>query len=77
MKELSWSAYFTLFSLTGACLGLIYTVFEGDGPPLYASTGFAGIAFCASFCGIQWLGDAFKKVGLKGKDISKANKPEL
>lgn len=77
MKELSWAWYFFHFALSGACLGLIYTVYQGDGEPLLASLGFAGIAFSASFCGIQWLGDSFKSVGLKGKDISKKGKPEL
>lgn len=77
MTELSWAWYFFHFALSGACLGLIYTVYEGDGEPLLASLGFAGIAFSASFCGILWLGDAFKRVGLKGKDVAKKGKPEL
>ena len=77
MNELTWGWYFFLFSLDGACFGLIYTVYQGGGEPVLASLGFAGIAFSASFCGIQWLGDAFKRVGLKGRDISKKGKPEL
>ncbi|KAI5795455.1 glycosyl transferase family 4-domain-containing protein [Peziza echinospora] len=77
MAQLSWAWYFFHFSLVGASIGLIWTVFEGDGDAVHASLAFGGIAFSASFCGISWLGDAFKKVGLKGKDISKKNKPEL
>ena len=77
MNELSWAWYFAHFALVGACIGLIYTVFEGDREPVLASLGFSGIAFSATFCGIVWLGDAFKRVGLKGKDVSKKNKPEL
>jgi UDP-N-acetylglucosamine--dolichyl-phosphate N-acetylglucosaminephosphotransferase len=71
----SW--YFFLFTLVGACCGLLYTVFQGDGEPLVASLGFSGIAFAATYCLICWLGDEFKRVGLKGKDIGKTDKREL
>ncbi|KAF8476097.1 putative UDP-N-acetyl-glucosamine-1-P transferase Alg7 [Kalaharituber pfeilii] len=37
MPELSWAWYFVHFALTGSCIGLIYTVFEGDGEPILAS----------------------------------------
>lgn len=77
MKELSWGWYFFNFSLVGACIGLLYTVFEDDREPLLASLAFGGIAFAASFCGIVWLGDSFQSRGLKGKDMSKKNKPEM
>lgn len=56
---------------------LLYTVFKGDGEPLIASLGFSGIAFAVTFCLICWLGDEFKRVGLKGKDVSKRDRREL
>lgn len=76
-QKISTGWYFFLFTLVGACCGLIYTVFIGDGEPLIASLGFSGIAFAATFCLISWLGDAFKKVGFKGRDISKPDRREL
>jgi UDP-N-acetylglucosamine--dolichyl-phosphate N-acetylglucosaminephosphotransferase len=69
--------YFFLLSLVGACCGLLYSVFKGEGEPLIASLGFSGIAFAATYCLICWLGDEFKRVGLKGKDVSKADRREL
>ncbi|KAL7270564.1 tunicamycin resistance protein [Rhizina undulata] len=76
-QQLTAGWYFFLFTLVGACCGLIYTVFSGEGEPLIASLGVSGIAFAASFCMISWLGDAFKKVGLKGKDLAKSDRREL
>lgn len=68
---------FFLFALVGSCSGLIYTVFKGDGEPLLASLGFSGIAFAATYCMICWLGDAFKRVGFKGRDRSKRDQREM
>lgn len=76
-QKISTGWYFFLCTLVGASSGLIYTVFKGDGEPLVASLGFSGIAFAGTFALISWLGDAFKKVGLKGKDISKSDRREL
>jgi UDP-N-acetylglucosamine--dolichyl-phosphate N-acetylglucosaminephosphotransferase len=76
-QQISTGWYFFLFGLVGACLGLIWTTFVGDGEPLVASLGFSGIAFAASFCLIVWLGESFKKVGLKGRDVAKADRREL
>lgn len=77
--QISAGWYFFLFTLAGASTGLIWTVVSGNGDsePLVASLGFSGIAFAATYCLISWCGDAFKKAGLKGKDISKPNRPEL
>jgi UDP-N-acetylglucosamine--dolichyl-phosphate N-acetylglucosaminephosphotransferase len=69
--------FFFLFTLTGSCTGLIYTVFTGDGEPLIASLGFSGLAFVATYCLICWLGDAFMKAGFKGKDRSKRDQREM
>jgi len=69
--------FFFLFTLVGACCGLLYSVFQGSGEPLVASLGFSGIAFAAAYCLICWLGDEFKRVGLKGRDRSKIDKREM
>ena len=42
-----------------------------------ASLAFSGIAFCATYCMILWLGPTFIKANLKGKDMSKLKKVEL
>ncbi|CUS08471.1 unnamed protein product [Tuber aestivum] len=76
-QKITTGWFISLFTIVGACLGLIWTVFIGDGEPLIASLGLSGIAFSASYCLIVWLGDSFKRVGLKGKDISKADRREL
>jgi len=76
-QKITTGWFISLFTIVGACLGLIWTVFVGDGEPLIASLGFSGIAFSASYCLIVWLGDSFKRVGLKGKDKSKADRREL
>ncbi|KAI5793248.1 glycosyl transferase family 4-domain-containing protein [Geopyxis carbonaria] len=75
--EISAGWYFFLFTLCGACIGLIWTVFAGDGEPLVASLGFAGLAFAATYCLITWLGEAFKRVGFVGRDRSKRDKREI
>lgn len=76
-SRISSGWYLFLLSLVGACCVLLYTVFKGDGEPLIASLGFSGIAFAATYCLISWLGDEFKRVGLKGKDVSKRDRREL
>ena len=67
----------TLFAVSAACLGIIANTFHGDGEPLIASLALSGIAFASTYCMIRWLGDAFMKAGLKGKDMSKSRKVEM
>ncbi len=69
----TWS----LLVLFGVCAAVIANTLQGDGNPLSASIAFSGAAFAVSFCLIRWLGDAFMKVGLKGKDMSKARRVEM
>jgi UDP-N-acetylglucosamine--dolichyl-phosphate N-acetylglucosaminephosphotransferase len=69
----TWS----LLVLFGACAGVVVNSLQGDGNPLSASIAFGGAAFAVTFCLIRWLGDAFIKVGLKGKDMSKVRKVEM
>lgn len=67
----------SLLSLSVACLLIIAQTFHGDGSPLTASLAFSGLAFAASYSMICWLGPAFMRVGLKGKDMSKKSRPEI
>lgn len=66
-----------LLALSVACLGVVANAFEGDGNPLVASLAFSGIAYCASFSSIRWLGPTLARAGLKGKDLGKKSQPEM
>lgn len=66
-----------LWTIIGACSGLIYTVFRGDGEPLYASLGFGGLGFATTYIMIIWLGPPFMRVGFKGRDRSKRDQKEM
>jgi len=67
----------SLISLSLASISIIANTFRGDGEPLIASLALSGIAFSATYAMIRWLGPAFMKAGLKGKDMSKLNKKEI
>lgn len=41
------------------------------------SLAFSLFAFSTTYSLIRWLGSSFMKVGLKGKDMAKAKKPEM
>jgi UDP-N-acetylglucosamine--dolichyl-phosphate N-acetylglucosaminephosphotransferase len=75
--ELSSTETWSLLVLFGACVGVLVNTLQGDGNPLSASIAFAGCAFSVSFALIRWLGPAFMKVGLKGKDMSKSRQIEM
>ena len=77
MAALGRTEKLSLLSLSAACIGIIANTFQGDGEPLIASLAFSGLAFAFTFCLIRWLGNAFMAAGLKGKDLSKARKPEM
>lgn len=70
-----WTLF--LWTLIGSCSGLIYTVYSGDGEPLYASLGFGGLAFATTYSMIIWLGPAFMRVGFRGRDRSKRDQKEM
>ncbi|KZF25451.1 UDP-N-acetyl-glucosamine-1-P transferase Alg7 [Xylona heveae TC161] len=72
-KTESWA----LFSLSAACTGILANTFHGEGEPLIVSLALSGLAFAFSFCLIRWLGPTFMRVGLKGKDMSKAKQIEI
>ncbi|MCJ1470799.1 tunicamycin resistance protein [Pseudocyphellaria aurata] len=63
--------------LTVACFGIVANSFHGDGEPLVVSFAFSGIAFAFTYSLIRWLGNAFMKAGLKGRDMSKLKNVEI
>ncbi|KAL2016041.1 hypothetical protein VTK56DRAFT_4331 [Thermocarpiscus australiensis] len=67
----------SLVSLAAACVAVLANTFQGDGEPLVASLALSGLAFCASFALIRWLGPTFMRVGLKGVDLGKHHRREI
>ncbi|KAI9840429.1 MAG: tunicamycin resistance protein [Thelocarpon superellum] len=76
-SALSKTETLSLLLLAGGCVAITANTFHGDGEPLIASLAFSGIAFSVTFCLIRWLGDAFMKVGLKGRDMAKTRTTEI
>ena len=67
-------------SLSIVCVvscGIIANSFQGDGEPLVVSLALSGIAFASTYSLIRWLGGAFVKAGLKGRDMSKLKKTDM
>lgn len=75
--NLSQRETWSLLCLSGVCLALLTPTLRGQGAPLVASIAFSGLAFSLTYALIRWLGDAFMRVGLKGKDMSKVHKVEM
>ncbi|KAI9774557.1 MAG: tunicamycin resistance protein [Geoglossum simile] len=75
--HLTTSETLWLFTLSAACIGILANTFHGDGEPLIASLALSGLAFAFSFCLIRWLGNAFIRVGLKGRDMAKVRRVEI
>jgi UDP-N-acetylglucosamine--dolichyl-phosphate N-acetylglucosaminephosphotransferase len=67
----------SLVALSAACGTVLANTFRGEGEPLVASLALSGMAYAAAYAMIRWLGPTFIKAGLKGADMSKANKREL
>lgn len=74
---LSMAEICILWILIGASIAIVSNSFHGDGEPLMVSFAFSLFAFAATYSLIRWLGPSFMKVGLKGKDMAKVNKPEM
>ena len=73
-STLSRTETLNLTALSVVCAVVLARSFEnGEGEPLIASLCFSGFAFAASYAMIRWLGPAFMRVGLKGRDMSKPN----
>lgn len=67
----------SLLSLLIACIAILGQTLHGDGAPLVASIAFSGVAYCVTYALIRWLGPAFIKAGLKGRDMGKLRKHEM
>ena len=76
-SSLSRTETLALLLLAGGCVGITANSFQGDGEPLIVSLAFSGIAFALTFCLIRWLGQAFMRVGLKGRDMAKTKTAEM
>jgi UDP-N-acetylglucosamine--dolichyl-phosphate N-acetylglucosaminephosphotransferase len=74
---LSRTETLSLLALSGASLAVIANTFHGDGEPLVASLALSLGAFALCYAMIRWLGPTFVKAGFRGRDMSKAHKPEL
>ena len=75
--KLSRTETLTLLAITAACVAILANAFQGDDKPLIVSLALSGLAFCASFALIRWLGPTFMKAGFKGVDLSKHNRREI
>lgn len=67
----------SLSLLSVACCSVVANSFHGEGEPMIVSLAFSGIAFAFTYSLIRWLGNAFMKAGLKGRDMSKLKKVEM
>jgi UDP-N-acetylglucosamine--dolichyl-phosphate N-acetylglucosaminephosphotransferase len=75
--SLSRAESLSLITITAACVAILLNAFQGDDKPLIVSLALSGLAFCASFALIRWLGPTFMKAGFKGVDLSKHNRREI
>ncbi|KZZ90606.1 UDP-N-acetylglucosamine-1-P transferase [Ascosphaera apis ARSEF 7405] len=77
--KLSLTESLTLSAVAFGCLAVLgKTVLELDHEdPVYASLALSGIGFVASYALIRWCGNAFMRVGFKGKDMNKAKSIEI
>ncbi|KAH8691372.1 putative UDP-N-acetyl-glucosamine-1-P transferase Alg7 [Talaromyces proteolyticus] len=75
--NLSRTEAWSLLALVGVSVAIVANSFHGDGEPLMVSIAFSVFAFSATYSLIRWLGPSFMKVGLKGKDMAKAKRPEI
>lgn len=76
-SELSSTETYSLASLSLACVGILANTLQGEGEPLIASIAFSGLAFALSYALIRWLGNAFMKLGFKGRDLCKLKQNEM
>jgi UDP-N-acetylglucosamine--dolichyl-phosphate N-acetylglucosaminephosphotransferase len=76
-STLSRAETLSLVTITGACVAILANAFSGDDKPLIVSLALSGLAFCASFALIRWLGPTFIKAGFKGVDMAKHSRREL
>ncbi|KAI9718307.1 MAG: tunicamycin resistance protein [Chrysothrix sp. TS-e1954] len=75
--SLSRNETWALLAISVACCGILAQSLYTDGTPLVASVALSGLSFVFSYAWIRWLGDAFIKRGLCGKDMSKKGRPQI
>jgi len=75
--QLSNTEAWSLLACSAASLGVLSNTWSSDGAPVFASLALSGLAFSSSYAIIRWTGDAFIRVGRKGKDMSKKQPIEL
>jgi hypothetical protein len=75
--QLSNTEAWSLLACSVASLGVLKNTWSSDGAPVFASLALSGLAFSSSYAIIRWTGDAFIRVGRKGKDMSKKQPIEL
>ncbi|KAG9925343.1 UDP-GlcNAc-1-phosphate transferase, partial [Aureobasidium melanogenum] len=75
--QLSNTETWSLLACSAASLGVLSNTWSSDGAPVFASIALSGLAFSSSYAIIRWTGDAFIRVGRKGKDMSKKQPIEL
>jgi len=68
---------YSLASLSLACVGMLANSLQGEGEPLIASIALSGLAFAFSYALLRWLGNAFMKLGFKGRDLCKRKQDEM
>jgi UDP-N-acetylglucosamine--dolichyl-phosphate N-acetylglucosaminephosphotransferase len=66
------NVFVSLTAVSGVAL-----IFNSQGNPLVTSVGFSLTGFAISYVMIPRLGPSFIKIGLKGRDLSKKDRPEL
>lgn len=77
MQDLTATEGYSLSALSVTCLAILYSAFQSNGEPLYASLAIGGLAFAFAYALVQWTGDVFIKRGYKGRDMSKKNATEM
>ncbi|RDA95211.1 hypothetical protein CP533_1816 [Ophiocordyceps camponoti-saundersi (nom. inval.)] len=63
----------TLLTLSTASLATIAKTILADGEPLLASAALSVASFALCYAMVRWLGPAFMKAGLKGRDMGKVD----
>lgn len=77
VKSLTKAETWSLLTLSVASLAVIAQTLNGDGAPVVASIAFSSLAFALTYALLRWLGEAFIRAGLKGRDVNKRGKPEM
>ncbi|PFH59026.1 hypothetical protein XA68_12906 [Ophiocordyceps unilateralis] len=75
--SLSRTETLSLISLSIGSLATIVNTVRSDGEPLMASAALSVASFALCYAMIRWLGPAFMRAGLRGRDMGKASGGDL